>query len=169
MAAHPDLVHFQHIRTALNRGHAAVMTGSGFSKNAENGHLMSDWPTLAARLVERIYVDDDDQARTKTQTVAISGMLRLAREFEAVLGRAELDQPSSQRYVRRASLRKRPPPLAIPYGLAAGLAVWACRAVSGMASTLFELELSMYSKVYSFAVGSSWNPSDAPKQKTPQA
>ncbi|MFM0114998.1 SIR2 family NAD-dependent protein deacylase [Paraburkholderia nemoris] len=92
MAAHPDLVHFQHIRTALNRGHAAVMIGSGFSKNAENGHLMSDWPTLAARLVERIYVDDDDQARAKTQTVAISGMLRLAQEFEAVLGRAELDQ-----------------------------------------------------------------------------
>ena len=49
-------------------------------------------------------------------------------------------------YLRPSAVtqRKRPPPSAIPYGLAAGLAVWTSRAVSSMASTLFELELSMY-------------------------
>lgn len=67
---------------AIKNRRAAVMIGSGFSKNANNGHLMPNWTELAAYL---------ECSSTKNVT-STSDILELAEMYVAVNGRSELDR-----------------------------------------------------------------------------
>lgn len=67
---------------AIKNRRAAVMIGSGFSKNANNGHLMPSWAELAA------YLD----CGTPKNSTAVSDILELAETYVAAYGRSELDK-----------------------------------------------------------------------------
>jgi hypothetical protein len=95
----PDLHHFVQIRQRLwcNRefGQAAVMVGSGFSRNAERITPETPdlplWSTLAEQMYDELYppirVGDDSRHRSS----AIANPSALADEYETTFGRAALD------------------------------------------------------------------------------
>lgn len=70
-------IHLERIKEALKNGCAAVMVGAGFSKNAINGHLMPDWGELAKKL---------DLSENKRESLGSRDILRLAEEYEVLLG-----------------------------------------------------------------------------------
>ena len=85
------------IQRQLWSGHASVMIGSGFSRNADRASLTipypPDWNTLAKRFVDRLYPDYDESA--KNDVLGKKGVLQLAQEFEAAFQR-----PALNRYVK---------------------------------------------------------------------
>lgn len=91
----PDLHHFEQMRRRLwcNRdfGQAAVMVGSGFSRNAEKiapGTLnMPTWSDLA----EQMYNELDPQNLSGKKQQKITNPLNLASEYEAIFGRSALN------------------------------------------------------------------------------
>lgn len=68
---------------AIKNRRAAIMIGSGFSKNAKNGHLMPSWSELAAHL---------SCGTSKIATAAVSDILELAETYTAAYGRSDLDR-----------------------------------------------------------------------------
>ncbi len=95
-----DRPHLEHVRAALWRGsafgRAAVMIGSGFSRNADpvraNAPAFPLWLDLARALYRDLYsaaVDDDQRI---AYAAANGGVLRLALEYETVFGRGALDE-----------------------------------------------------------------------------
>ncbi|MFM0179031.1 SIR2 family protein [Paraburkholderia aspalathi] len=87
----PNGIHLHRIREALDKGHAAVMVGSGFSLNAQGGNRLTVWDGLIDKLLADIYITADARKDAKSRLGGISGMLRLAEEYAAVRGRAQLD------------------------------------------------------------------------------
>lgn len=91
----PDLHHFEQIRRRLwcNRdfGQAAVMVGSGFSRNAEKiapcTPNMPTWNDLA----EKMYDELDPQNLSGKKQWKITNPLNLASEYEAIFGRSALN------------------------------------------------------------------------------
>ena len=77
------------ITARLMSGHAAVMVGSGFSKNAtlfSSAAPFPDWSELGNRFYQRLY-GKDPGPRAKYLKVSV-----LAHEIEAAFGRPALDQ-----------------------------------------------------------------------------
>lgn len=98
----PDMAHVERLREALWQdapfGNAAVMVGSGFSRNANpvsaSSREMPTWADTACAMVDRLYIqsDQNDQyGRVMKEAGATSGFLRLAQEFEAAFGRTALN------------------------------------------------------------------------------
>ncbi|MBF0138441.1 MAG: SIR2 family protein [Magnetococcales bacterium] len=98
----PDMAHVYRLREALWRdtpfGNAGVMVGSGFSRNADptspGSRTMPTWQELTLSLVDRLYINPDQQAQRESairESGATSGFLRLAQEFEAAFGRTTLN------------------------------------------------------------------------------
>lgn len=87
----PNGIHLHRIREALDKGHAAVMVGSGFSLNAQGGNRLTVWDGLIDKLLADIYITADARKDAKSRLGGISGMLRLAEEYAAVRSRAHLD------------------------------------------------------------------------------
>jgi hypothetical protein len=99
----PDLQHVEEIRRALwaesGLGRAAVMVGSGMSRNAEPARVgrptMPTWADLIHAMIDRLYPPSPDTERRRqelrAQAWATSAALRLAEEFEAAFGRPALD------------------------------------------------------------------------------
>ncbi|MDR6481183.1 SIR2 family NAD-dependent protein deacylase [Paraburkholderia terricola] len=87
----PNGIHLHRIREALDKGHAAVMVGSGFSLNAQGGNRLTVWDGLIDKLLADIYITADARKDAKNRLGGISGMLRLAEEYAAVRGRAQLE------------------------------------------------------------------------------
>ena len=85
------------IQRQLWSGHASVMIGSGFSRNADRASSTipypPDWNTLARKLVDRLYPDHTDEE--KNGVLGKKGVLQLAQEFEAAFQR-----PALNRYVK---------------------------------------------------------------------
>jgi hypothetical protein len=81
-------------------GRAAVMIGSGFSRNAEpavaNPRTMPTWPGLCERLIDRLWPapppDSEERKRLNGMAQSTSGALRIAEEFEATFGRQKLEE-----------------------------------------------------------------------------
>src|SRR5258708_17386699 len=90
------------LRDALWRhrpiGRAAVMVGSGFSRNARptsaSARPMPTWRDLAKYLCDQMYPASDGESREAAlrEAQATSGFLRLAQEFEAEFGRTALNE-----------------------------------------------------------------------------
>ena len=79
-------------------GRAAVMIGSGFSRNADpvraSVRPLPTWGDLSRLLVERLDQlpdDPEDRRRVLYQAEETSRALRLGDEFEAALGRSQLE------------------------------------------------------------------------------
>ena len=91
--------HINKIREALwdgiAYGRASLMVGSGFSLNARSEGLpdaaLPTWKGLMLRMIDELTVADDDQSELKIAAQSTSGSLRLAQEYEALHGRANLD------------------------------------------------------------------------------
>ena len=72
------------------------MVGSGFSKNAQSTHpgmlAMPTWGGIAEEICRRLYPDKDDRRGTSAVTASFetSGVLRLAQEYKAAFGPADL-------------------------------------------------------------------------------
>ncbi|MCP3722603.1 SIR2 family protein [Paraburkholderia sp. CNPSo 3272] len=87
----PNGVHLYRIRDALQSGHAAVMVGAGFSRNAEHGSELPTWSTLMDALLADLYPAADTRQMAANRFGGVSGMLRLAEEYAVARGRAQLD------------------------------------------------------------------------------
>jgi len=97
-----DQSHVNFVRDALWRhkpiGRAAIMVGSGFSRNARPTSLssrqMPQWSDMARMLCDQLYPVSDRERHEAAmrETQATSGFLRLAQEFEAVFGRLALHE-----------------------------------------------------------------------------
>lgn len=87
----PNGVHLYRIRDALQSGHAAVMVGAGFSRNAEHGNRLPTWSMLMEALLSDLYPAADTRRVAADRFGGISGMLRLAEEYAVARGRAQLD------------------------------------------------------------------------------
>ncbi|HDR9041385.1 TPA: SIR2 family protein [Burkholderia vietnamiensis] len=87
----PNGVHLYRIREALESGHAAVMVGAGFSRNAEHGNRLPTWSLLMDALLADLYPSVDARRMAAERFGGISGMLRLAEEYAVARGRAQLD------------------------------------------------------------------------------
>ncbi len=87
----PNGVHLYRIREALESGHAAVMVGAGFSRNAEHGNRLPTWSMLMDALLADLYPSVDGRRMAAERFGGISGMLRLAEEYAVARGRAQLD------------------------------------------------------------------------------
>jgi hypothetical protein len=95
-------MHVEKIRDALWRrpefGQAAILVGSGFSRNAEPARIGARpfplWADLGKRLVDKLYppthCDKYEQENALNQVKSTSGALRVAEEFQAAFGRDEL-------------------------------------------------------------------------------
>lgn len=104
MADFPDCKYVETIRQALwngtEFGRAAVMVGSGFSRNADPVGVRAAqfplWGDLVTQLVSRLYPPARHSAVERDRIVqrasATSGALRLAEEFESAFGRQKLDE-----------------------------------------------------------------------------
>lgn len=79
------------IRDALSKRQAAVMIGSGFSRNAQGGDRLPLWPQLIEHLLSDLYSSKSSQDDARPRFQGTSGMLRLAEEYAAVLGRGQLE------------------------------------------------------------------------------
>jgi hypothetical protein len=101
--AFPDQHHIEQIRRRLwcgrEVGQASVMIGSGFSRNAEPIAPPADrfptWIDIARKLYQELYLptvptDHAYEARLAEATAG-TGALRVASEYEAVFGRAKLN------------------------------------------------------------------------------
>lgn len=86
----PTHTHLEAIRSALNKKHAAVMVGSGFSRNAINGSTMPTWDGLVDTFSSAIY-SNDELEKIQRNKIGVSDTLRLALEYEAVRGRDALE------------------------------------------------------------------------------
>ncbi|SAK53949.1 hypothetical protein AWB77_01485 [Caballeronia fortuita] len=84
-------VHLERIRNALLENHACVMIGSGFSLNAQYGNRLTMWAGMIDSLLDDLYATDRAKQDAKKRLGGTSGMLRLAEEYAAVRGRAQLD------------------------------------------------------------------------------
>lgn len=77
------------IAERLWTGHASIMVGAGFSKNAINtvnpSKLPPDWAQLGDLLYEKLY------SKKPNSGVKYLSVLKLAEEFEAVFGRSTLE------------------------------------------------------------------------------
>ena len=95
----PDQPHIDKIREALWHGighsRAALMVGAGFSLNArsESSSQISfpTWFDLMQGMINEIVVSDRDQLGLKVASRSVSGALRIAEEYVALHGRANLD------------------------------------------------------------------------------
>jgi len=87
----PGGEHLRTVQDALKNGHASVMIGSGFSLNAQEGQRLPTWPKLIDSLLADLYLTDKGRNNAKLRFGGTSGMLRLAEEYAAVRGRAQLD------------------------------------------------------------------------------
>jgi hypothetical protein len=95
MMSFPDVHHFEQIRRRLwcNRdfGQAAVMVGSGFSRNAEkitpSTPNMPTWDDLAKQMYDEL----DPQNLSGKKQKKITNPLNLASEYEAIFGRSALN------------------------------------------------------------------------------
>lgn len=78
------------IRSKLWNGHACVMVGSGFSRNADHGDtLPPTWGELAFHLASELYCQcPQDNLK---DIVAQKNALQLAQEYETLLGRSALN------------------------------------------------------------------------------
>ena len=91
--------HINKIREALwdgiAYGRASLMIGSGFSLNARSEGLpnstLPTWKQLMIQMIDDLTVPDDDQSELELAAQSTSGALRIAQEFEALHGRANLD------------------------------------------------------------------------------
>ena len=89
----PDQSHINRVRDALHQragNGAAVMVGSGFSRNAISIHNAGDLPTwdqITNRLHEKLYPDEGDGHDSLRGG---HDSLRTAQEYEAAFGRTEL-------------------------------------------------------------------------------
>lgn len=86
-------VHIEEIRKQLWLGHASLMVGSGFSRNADKATPTTptppDWAGLADRLIEKLYPAADENERANIR--ADKSVLRLADEFEIAFKRSALN------------------------------------------------------------------------------
>lgn len=99
----PDLHHFEHIRQRLwcgqEFGQAAVMVGSGFSRNAEkiapSTPDLPAWRHLAEAIYDELYPQISEKLlsdeQKKHREKSLEHPLRLASEYEFTFGRAALD------------------------------------------------------------------------------
>jgi hypothetical protein len=87
----PGGEHLRTVQSALKNGHASVMIGSGFSLNAQGGQRLPTWAQLIDNLLTDLYLTDEACSSAKKRFAGTSGMLRLAEEYAAVRGRAQLD------------------------------------------------------------------------------
>ncbi|NDV22265.1 SIR2 family protein [Desulfovibrio sp. JC022] len=85
-----DQIHIQKIKEALEKRHASVMIGSGFSRNAINGDKMPTWGELVENLIDGLYPEKEQDEAYK-RACAVSGILRIAEEYEAAHGRTALE------------------------------------------------------------------------------
>ena len=99
----PDQVHIEQIRKRLwqdrEYGQAAVMIGSGFSRNAEK--VSSEvpyfplWGDLARKMFDELYPNGSfpnrDENEIRTQMTSGNAALKLAEEYESAFGRTLLD------------------------------------------------------------------------------
>lgn len=103
-----DLTHVEVLRNALWRpngvGNAALMVGSGLSRNAVPRHVgirpFPTWRTLVERLLSELYPERDQGAsagefgrwrdRAEKEAEDVAGFLRLAQEYSAYRGHPEL-------------------------------------------------------------------------------
>jgi len=104
MADFPDCKYVETIRRALwngsEFGRAAVMVGSGFSRNAEPVAVRTArfplWGDLVEQLVARLYPaalhSNEERVHIVRRASATSVALRLAEEFESAFGRQKLDE-----------------------------------------------------------------------------
>jgi SIR2-like protein len=78
-------IHLDIIAKKLSEGHASLMVGAGFSKNAEkiypNAPNMPSWKELKQKLNDRLYHGKDSEKE----------VLQLAEEYETVYGKNELE------------------------------------------------------------------------------
>ncbi|WGS45218.1 SIR2 family protein [Burkholderia sp. JSH-S8] len=87
----PGGEHLRTVQDALRNGHASVMIGAGFSLNAQGGQRLPTWAKLIDSLLADLYLTDETRNNAKKRFGGTSGMLRLAEEYAAVRGRAQLD------------------------------------------------------------------------------
>jgi len=83
--------HLRTVQDALKNGHASVMIGAGFSLNAQGGQRLPTWAKLIDSLLADLYLTEEARNSAKNRLGGTSGMLRLAEEYAAVRGRAQLD------------------------------------------------------------------------------
>jgi hypothetical protein len=100
----PDHIHIAQIRSALwsgrEYGRAAVLVGTGFSRNAipatTTPRPIPLWNDLTRVLIDQLYPPGSQQEYERNvasrQGESTSGALRLAQEYEAAHGRQRLDQ-----------------------------------------------------------------------------
>lgn len=81
-----DEVHLRAIRQALANGNAAVMVGSGFSRNAEGGSSVGTWEDLAEALATGM---SDGKSKTSFST---ANATQLAEQYERLFSRPALEQ-----------------------------------------------------------------------------
>lgn len=82
------------IQRQLWSGHASVMIGSGFSRNADRASSTipypPDWNALAKKFVDRLYPSYAEDE--KNNVLSKKGALQLAQEFEAAFQRSALNR-----------------------------------------------------------------------------
>lgn len=88
----PDQSHINRVRDALweqPNGRASIMVGTGFSGNADSTEPSESeiplWRDFAREMLHRLYPQYAD-----TESVEVSGLLRLAQEYETGFGRGDL-------------------------------------------------------------------------------
>jgi hypothetical protein len=102
----PDETNLRHVAAKLWKnpnglGHASVIIGAGFSKNAISmSHAQQassgfpSWAELTDVMVDELYSHENSDDRKKRKTGAsgaVSNALRIAEEYEAARGRGQLD------------------------------------------------------------------------------
>lgn len=99
----PDQVHIDRLREALWSGilygRAAIMVGSGFSRNAQPTGTGTPtfplWSELMTQIVTQSIADKNQDSEQFQRAIqfgkSTSGALRLAQEYEALHGRGQLD------------------------------------------------------------------------------
>ncbi|WP_315122657.1 SIR2 family protein [Comamonas antarctica] len=87
---YPDAVHLRSIRNALANGNAAVMVGSGFSRNAEGGHNVGTWADLAKAFAAGMSEGKNDGK--SEGSFGASQAIQLAEQYERLFSRPALEQ-----------------------------------------------------------------------------
>ena len=93
----PDQSHINQVRDALwqRSGRAAVMIGSGFSRNAlklrPDAHDPPSWQEIAKAVYDKLYPQSDNkESLTLAEAPSTSGFLRLAQEYKSAFGEGAL-------------------------------------------------------------------------------
>jgi len=78
-----------YIRKFLRNGHASVMVGAGFSRNAimDDGYEMKNWNAFAEIFYKKLYGED-----AIPQDNMFLSPIRLASQIESIFGKHELDE-----------------------------------------------------------------------------